>query len=317
MSMQAKSKTKSKGLWFGIKTELQRHWQLYLMLLLPVVYIIIFAYLPMAGISIAFREYSLRSGMFGDEFVGLKYFRQFFSSPMFSTVMKNTLIISFYSLLVSFPTPIILAVFLNEIRSKFVKKTIQTVTYAPYFISTVVMVGIILQVLHMRIGVVNNLFEAIGLDRIDFMGKESYFRTIYVLSNVWQTTGFSAVIYIAALGGVDPSLVEASVIDGASRMQKIIHIDLPCIAPTIVIQLILAVGSVMNIGFDKIFLMQSPVNLNVSEIISTLVYKRGIEKSLYSFATAVGLFNSVINLVLLFTANFAARKISDNEASLW
>lgn len=315
--MQAKSKTKSKGLWFGIKTELQRHWQLYLMLLLPVVYIIIFAYLPMAGISIAFREYSLRSGMFGDEFVGLKYFRQFFSSPMFSTVMKNTLIISFYSLLVSFPTPIILAVFLNEIRSKFVKKTIQTVTYAPYFISTVVMVGIILQVLHMRIGVVNNLFEAIGLDRIDFMGKESYFRTIYVLSNVWQTTGFSAVIYIAALGGVDPSLVEASVIDGASRMQKIIHIDLPCIAPTIVIQLILAVGSVMNIGFDKIFLMQSPVNLNVSEIISTLVYKRGIEKSLYSFATAVGLFNSVINLVLLFTANFAARKISDNEASLW
>ncbi|MDR1540035.1 MAG: ABC transporter permease subunit [Clostridiales bacterium] len=299
----------------AIKKEITRRWQLYLMLLPAVAYIIIFKYIPMYGITLAFKSFSLRDSLFGGSWVGLKYFNQFFDSPMLLMLIKNTLMITFYSLLVGFPFPILFALALNEIRSKAVAKTMQTITYAPYFISTVVMVGIILQVLHLRVGMVNNLISLLGFTRIDFMGKVGYFRHIYVWSGLWQGMGFAAVIYIAALAGVDPELVEASVIDGVTRIQKIWHINLPSIAPTIVIQLIFAVGGIMSLGFDKIWLMQNSVVMPVSEVISTFVYKRGLEQSQYSYATAVDLVNAAVNVTLLVTANFAARRIG--ETSLW
>ena len=305
----------SGGMLEMLKDDIKHRWQLYIMLVLPLAYIIIFCYIPMGGIVLAFRKFTIRGSIFGTEWEGLNYFRQFFLTPVFPQILKNTLVISFYGLVAGFPMPIILAVFLNEVRSIWFKKTLQTVTYAPYFISTVVMVGIILQILHLRVGIVNNILDVLGLNRVDFMGKSGYFRHIYVWSGIWQSMGLSAVIYIAALSGVDPSLIQASVIDGVNRLQKIIHIDLPTIAPTIVIQLIFAVGGIMSLGFDKIWLLQNPVNLPVSEIISSFVYKRGIENMQYSYATAVGLFNSVVNFALLAVANLGAKKIGDT--SLW
>ena len=298
-----------------LSQDLKKHWQLYLMLLLPVSFVIVFNYIPIYGITMAFKDFSMKDGFFGGTWVGLKYFRQFFESPMLRMLLSNTLIISFYSLIVMFPIPIVFSIALNEVGSKLVKKTLQTVTYAPYFISTVVLVGMLLQIFHLRIGMVNNLLQIVGLDRVDFMGTVGHFRHLYVWSGLWQGMGFSAVIYIAALGGVDPSLVEASVIDGATRLHKIQHIDIPAILPTVVIQLIFAIGGIMSLGFDKIWLMQNPVNQPISEVISTFVYKRGIEQMQYSYATAVGLFNAVVNLALLTAANFGARKLGDT--SLW
>lgn len=300
---------------WSLKEDIQKRWQLYLMLLLPLAYIIVFCYVPMGGILIAFENYSFRKGILGSDWVGLKYFEQFFSNPDMMKLLKNTLVISFYSLLISFPAPIILALALHIIGGKRFKKFMQSLTYAPYFISTVVMVGIILQCFHLNIGIVNNLLALVGLDRVDFMGRASYFRHIYVWSGVWQTTGYAAVIYIAALGNVDQSLVEASLIDGANRLQRIKIVELPALKPIITIQLIMAIGSIMGVGFEKVFLMQSPLNLSVSEIISTYVYKRGLKDMQYSFATAVGVFNSVVNFILLFLANKISQKFG--ETSLW
>ena len=300
---------------WNLKQDLRKRWQLYLMLSLPVLYIIIFCYVPMGGIIIAFKDYSFRKGILGSDWVGLKYFKQFFSSPDIGMLLKNTLIISFYQLVVTFPAPIILALALHIIGNDRFKKFMQTVTYAPYFISTVVLVGIVLQCLHLNIGIVNTVLDYLGLNRVDFMGRVSYFRHIYVWSGVWQTTGFSAIIYIAALGNVDQSLVEASLIDGANRLQRIKIVELPALKPIITIQLIMAIGSIMGVGFDKIFLMQNTLNLPVSEIISTYVFKRGMKDLQYSFATAVGLFNSVVNFILLFTANKLSQKFG--ETSLW
>ena len=300
---------------WNLKQDFRKRWQLYLMLSLPVLYIIIFCYVPMGGIVIAFKDYSFRKGILGSDWVGLKYFKQFFSSPDIGMLLKNTLIISIYQLVVTFPAPIILALALHIIGNDRFKKFMQTVTYAPYFISTVVLVGIVLQCLHLNIGIVKTVLEYLGLNRVDFMGRVSYFRHIYVWSGVWQTTGFSAIIYIAALGNVDQSLVEASLIDGANRLQRIKIVELPALKPIITIQLIMAIGSIMGVGFDKIFLMQNTLNLPVSEIISTYVFKRGMKDLQYSFATAVGLFNSVVNFILLFTANKLSQKFG--ETSLW
>lgn len=306
---------KSKKKKWSLKEDLQKRWQLYLMLLLPVTYIIVFCYLPMGGIVIAFKDYSFRKGMLGSEWVGLKYFEQFFTNPDMMKILKNTLIISFYQLLASFPAPIILALSLHIIGGRRFKKFMQSLTYAPYFISTVVLVGIVLQCFHLNIGIVNSILEFLGFDRIDFMGKASYFRHIYVWSGVWQATGYSAIIYIAALGNVDQSLVEASLIDGANRIQRIKIVELPALKPMITIQLILAIGGIMGLGFEKVYLMQNSLNLPVSEIISTYVFKRGLRDMQYSFATAVGLFNSVVNFILLFAANKLSKKFG--ETSLW
>ena len=298
-----------------ISVEVKRHWQLYLMLVLPVTYLIIFAYLPMGGAVIAFKDYSIRGGIWGSDWVGLKHFKNFFTTPDFKVLMRNTLALSLYSLVISFPMPILLALAINEMRGRHYKKVVQMVTYLPYFISTVVLVGIMQNIFSIRTGLVNNIITALGGTAVDFMGKPELFRSLYVWSGVWQGMGYSAVIYIAALASVDTSQVEAAIIDGAGRFARVWNVDIPAIMPTIVIQLILAVGSIMSLGFEKVYLMQNPVNMQFSEIISTFVYKRGLINFQYSYATAVGLFNSVCNLVLIVLANMFSKKV--NETSLW
>lgn len=304
-----------KSLGKRISTEVKRHWQLYVMLILPVTYLIIFAYLPMGGAVIAFKDYSIRGGIWGSDWVGLKHFKNFFTTPDFKILMRNTLALSLYSLIISFPMPILLALAINEMRGRHYKKVVQMVTYLPYFISTVVLVGIMQNIFSIRTGLVNNIITVLGGTAVDFMGKPELFRSLYVWSGVWQGMGYSAVIYIAALASVDTSQVEAAIIDGAGRFARVWNVDLPAIMPTIVIQLILAVGSIMSLGFEKVYLMQNPVNMQFSEIISTFVYKRGLINFQYSYATAVGLFNSVCNLVLIVLANMFSKKV--NETSLW
>jgi putative aldouronate transport system permease protein len=294
---------------------IRKHWQYYLLFSVPLLYVIIFAYVPMGGILLAFKTYRITQGILRSPWAGLHYFEQFFTSPVFWMLLKNTLGLSVYSLLAGFPLPILLALMLNETTSLKFKKTAQMVTYAPYFISTVVMVSIIMQFLDPRIGFVNRVIVLLGGQARNFMGQERLFQSIYVWSGIWQNTGYAAIIYIAALAGIDPTLYEAAYIDGASRLQKVIHIDLPGILPTVVILLILSIGSIMNVGFEKVFLMQNPLNLGTSEIIATYVYKLGILNAQFSFGTAVGLFNSVINLLLIASVNQIARRIG--ETSLW
>jgi len=247
--------------------------------------------------------------------VGLKHFKNFFTTPDFKNLMTNTLALSLYSLIISFPMPILLALAINEMRGRHYKKVVQMVTYLPYFISTVVLVGIMQNIFSVRTGLVNNIIMLFGGKAIDFMGKPGLFRSLYVWSGVWQGMGYSAVIYIAALASVDISQTEAAIIDGAGRFARVWNVDIPAIMPTIVIQLILAVGSIMSLGFEKVYLMQNPVNMQTSEIISTFVYKRGLINFQYSYATAVGLFNSVCNMVLIVLANMFSKRV--NETSLW
>ncbi|NMM51025.1 ABC transporter permease [Paenibacillus aquistagni] len=295
--------------------KIQRHWQLYIVISLPLLYLFIFKYIPMTGIVIAFKDYNVVQGMWGSPWAGFKYFNQFFDSPNFWLYIKNTLGISLYGLIVGFPAPIILALALNEIRTGFFKKSVQMVTYAPYFISTVVMVSIIIVNLTPNVGMVSRFFALLGVADTNFMGNPALFKSIYVLSDVWQMTGYGAIIYIAALAGVNPELYESAKVDGASRFQKILRIDLPSILPVAVIMLILNLGNIMKLGFEKIYLMQNPLNLNSSEVISTYVYKVGLLGSNFSFSTAIGLFNSIVNLMLLILVNYIARKLTEN--SLW
>lgn len=298
-----------------VKKKLKRSWQLYLIILIPLIWVIIFSYVPMYGVLLAFKKYQITEGILGSPWVGLKNFRQFFLSPSCFKVIYNTLAISIYTILASFPLPIILAIALNEVRARFFKKTVQMVTYIPYFISTVVMVGLVMQILDPRIGIVNKFITTLGGNAIDFFSKPKMFTSIYVWSGVWQTTGFSAIIYLAALSGVSKELEEAAIVDGASKLSRIWNVDIPCIMPTIVILLILNIGQIMGIGFEKIYLMQNSINLPVSEVISTYVYKVGLVNSDYSFSTAIGLFNSIINAIMLVLANTVAKKFTDS--SLW
>ncbi|MEK4118228.1 ABC transporter permease subunit [Paenibacillus sp. FSL W8-0919] len=313
-TVRAPSNTRSEIGRFASRS-FRRHWQLYLLVIPPVLYFIIFKYLPMANAVLAFKSYNVVKGIWGSPWVGTQYFEMFFRNPAFATLIKNTLYISFYQLIVGFPIPILLALALNEVKSARFKKTVQMVTYAPYFISTVVMVSIIMLFLSPRLGIVNTIAGALGFEAINYLGEPGMFRTIYVLSDVWQTMGYSAVIYLAALAGVDPSLYEAAKVDGANRLQKILNVDLPGILPAAVIILILSVGNIMALGFEKMYLLQNPLNLSTSEIISTYVYKIGLLNANYSFATAVGLFNSLINLVLLLVVNAVAKRASNT--SLW
>ena len=305
MKVKAKNKNRVKN----------SNWQFWAIIAVPLIYAIVFAYIPMGGVILAFKDYSIRKGIWGSDWVGLRYFKQFLLSPSSSKVIINTLVLGFYSLLASFPIPILLAVGLNEVKAVKFKKTVQMITYAPYFISTVVMVGMLMQMTDLRIGIINKLLGLFGVGPVNFFGDVDIFRSLYVWSGVWQGMGYSAVIYIAALASVDTSQVEAAIIDGAGRFARVWNVDIPAIMPTIVIQLILAVGSIMSLGFEKVYLMQNPVNMQFSEIISTYVYKRGLKDMQYSFATAVGLFNSVINFALLFSANQLSRKFG--ETSLW
>jgi putative aldouronate transport system permease protein len=294
---------------------MQRHWQLYLLVVLPLFYLILFKYIPMFGAQIAFKDFNVVKGILSSPWVGLKYFHQFFDSPNFGTLIRNTLFLNVFALLIGFPAPIILALALNEIRQGFFKRAVQMVTYAPYFISTVVMVSMMIIFLSPRVGIASTILKALHMENINLLGIPEYFRGIYVWSDVWQNTGYGAIIYMAALAGINPQLYEAARVDGASRLQKLWHIDIPGLMPTAVILLILNVGQLMNVGFEKVFLMQNPLNVSTSEVISTYVYKIGLLGANFSFSSAIGLFNSVINLLLLLIVNFVARKISSN--SLW
>lgn len=282
---------------------LARNWQLYLLLLPVVAYFIVFHYLPMYGLQIAFRNYSVRLGFWRSQWVGLEHFERFFRSYYSTQVIANTILISVYSLAVGMPLPILLAILMNEVRNKAFKRTVQTVTYAPYFISTVVMCSMIYLFLSPQSGVINRLLMALGGESIYFMGKPALFKTIYVLTGVWQYTGWNSIIYMAALSGIDPQLHEAAMIDGAGRFRRIWHINLPGLIPTMVILLILNSGSLMTVGFEKIFLLQNDLNRSASEVISTLVYNQGLIQHDYSYSAAVSLFNSVVNCILLVTVN--------------
>ncbi|MFF1817510.1 ABC transporter permease [Kribbella sp. NPDC058245] len=301
--------------WTQARRSLRRHWQLYLLIAVPLAYFVIFKYIPISNAVIAFKDYSPIKGPWGSPWVGFHNFELLFQNPVFTSLVKNTFFLAGYTVLASFPIPIILAIALNEIRTGVFKKTVQLVTYAPYFISTVVVVSMTILVLSPRLGFVNDAIGLFGVPAVDFLGKPDYFRHIYVWSDVWQTTGYSAVIYLAALSGIDPALHESARIDGASRLQRIRNVDLPGIMPTAVIILILGVGNIMSIGFEKAFLLQNPLNTAQSEIIATYVYKTGLLNADFSMATAIGLFNSVVNLVLLVVVNFVAKRITGN--GLW
>ena len=309
-----KKKLKKLGKSKALKKAL-RSWQLYLFISLAFLYFLIFSYLPMYGVSIAFKDYMPSQGILGSPWVGFKHFERFFSSYYFWDLIKNTIGINLYSLIVGFPLPIILALALNEAKNEKFKKFTQTVTYAPNFISVVVMCGMVISFLAPTTGIINHFVEALGFERIPFMTDPKWFKTVYVLSGVWQGTGWASVIYLAALSGVDPALHEAAKIDGATRLQRIWHIDIPAILPTIMIVLIMNVGSLMGMGHEKMLLLQNPLNLESSNVIATFVYQQGLIDGQYSFAAAVGLFNSVINSVLLVTVNKFSRKLS--EVSLW
>ncbi|MET9271482.1 ABC transporter permease subunit [Kribbella sp. NPDC003557] len=299
----------------GLRRSFRRHWTLYLLMVVPLVWFAVFKYIPMSNAVLAFKSFNVVKGIWGSPWVGWQNFELFFHNPVFWTLVKNTFLLSVYTVAASFPIAIILALALNEIRTGLFKRTVQLVTYAPYFISTVVVVSMTILVLSPRLGIVNEGLGFFGVPSIDFLGNPDYFRHIYVWSDVWQTTGYSAVIYLAALAGIDPALHESARIDGASRLQRIRHVDLPGIMPTAVIILVLAVGNIMAIGFEKAFLLQNPLNLSESEIIATYVYKTGLLNADFSSATAIGLFNSVINLVLLLGVNAVAKRITGN--GLW
>lgn len=297
----------------SVLKKLARSWQLYVILLLPLIYLLIFKYYPMLGAQIAFKDYKANLGIWQSPWVGMKHFIRFFSTYDFWMLLKNTVSISLLSLLFGFPLPIVLALCLNACRSIRFKKTVQMVTYAPYFISTVVIVGMLSSFLAPRTGIINNAIAALGFERVNFMGEPSFFKPIYILSNIWQSSGYGAIVYIAALASVDPSLHEAAVVDGANRFQRVWHIDLACITPIIVTMLILNTGQILDVGFEKILLMQNMQNISASEVISTYVYKTGVASASpnFSYPTAIGLFTSVINLIVILCANRAARRIGD------
>jgi len=296
------------------------NWQMYVFLLLPIIWLLIFKYQPMYGAQIAFRKYSVRLGITGSPWVGMSNFIKFFNSVYFTRTVGNTLFLSIYSMVIGFPLPIFFALLLNSVRNAHWKSAIENVAYMPHFISTVVMVGILKRVFDLNSGLFSNLMQVITGSKMEtnlFLG-DANFQHLYVWSGVWQGTGWGSVIYMAALSGVDPEQHEAATIDGASRWQRLFHIDLPAIIPTITITLILRCGQIMNIGFDKAFLMQNDTNLGASEVISTYVYKVGLTAAgggNLSYSTAIGLFNSVVNLVMISLVNFISNKV--NGSGLW
>nr|WP_260986786.1 ABC transporter permease subunit [Paenibacillus terrae] len=295
--------------------QMVKRYDLYLMLLVPIAWYLIFHYGPLYGLQIAFKNFNPAKGIIGSSWVGFDHFERFFDSYYFGRLLWNTLSINLFSLLIAFPISIVLALIVNEIRSKSFSKLLQNITFIPHFISVVVIVGILNVFLSPTTGPINSLIEAFGGSSIRFLEEAGWFKTIFIGSNIWQNMGWQSIIYIAALSGINPQLYEAAKMDGASRMRRVWHISLPGIVPVIVIMLILDIGHFMDIGFEKILLMQNNLNLEASDVISTFVYTTGILKGEYSYTAAIGLFNSVINLVLLLLVNRFARKTS--ETSLW
>lgn len=295
--------------------DMRRNYDLYLMIIPGVLYYILFKYWPMYGLQIAFRNYKPGMGITQSPWVGLKYFEKFVTSFNFASLMTNTFLLSLYSLIVGFPIPIILALMLNANEHVRFKKTVQMITYAPHFISTVVMVSLLNIFFSQSFGLINNLRAALGLERVLYLGKPEYFRHMYVWSGIWQNMGWNAVIYISALSGVSHELHEAAMVEGASKFQRILHIDIPHIMPTATILLIMNSGHLLSVGFDKVYLMQNDQNIRHAQVISTYVYEMGLLKNQMSYSSAIGLFNSVISLILLVTVNQISKKLG--ETSLW
>lgn len=308
-------KKQGKQLPARLACELKKNWALYLMILPVIAYYIIFAYMPMSGVTLAFKDFKVKQGIFGSPWAGLKHFQRFFGGYNFGLLVRNTIGISLYSLLVGFPIPILFALLLNYLRQERLKKILQMVSYAPYFISTVVICGMVAIFMDANTGIFNQMIAALGGEPVDFLSNPRYFKSIYVWSGVWQSMGYSSIIYISALAGVDPVLHEAAIMDGATKLQRIRHIDLPGIKSTIVMLLIMQMGSLMNVGFEKVFLLQNDLNMKASDVINTYVYRVGLIQNNYSYSTAVGLFNSVINMALVIGANQLSRKLADE--SLW
>lgn len=306
---------KNKRNFQDLKKDLKKHKWLYVMLIIPVIFVVIWNYWPMYGVIIAFKDYSPAFGILGSPWVGLKHFEHFFASYFFLEIIVNTLRLSLYSLLVSVPLPIILALLFNELNRKWFKSTAQTISYIPNFISVVVVIGMVQFFFSSQDGMINMLLNTFGFPSIDFLGSPKWFPHIYVWSGVWQGVGWGTLIYTAAMSGISPDQYEAAYLDGASRLQCIRHITIPSIMPTIVISTILATGSILSVGFEKTFLLQNAANLASSEVLSTYTYKMGIINGEYSFSAAVGLFNNVINFIVLFIVNKLAQKT--NESSLW
>lgn len=277
--------------------------------------VFIFRYIPMYGVQIAFKDFTAIRGITGSPWAGFKYFERFFNSFQFELVLRNTIVLSLYQLAAGFPTPLLFALLLNQLRHRRYKRVVQTVTYAPHFISTVVLVGMLFLFLSPTSGLVNTVRRSMNQDVIFFMAEAGWFRHLFVISGIWQHFGWGSIIYLAALSSVDPSLHESAIIDGASRVQRIFHIDLPSVIPTAVVLLILQMGRIMDISFEKVLLMQTPLNMDTAEVIATYVYKVGLLNSQFSYAAAIGLFNSLINIVLIITVNRMARRVG--ETSLW
>lgn len=293
----------------SLKRRLKTNWQMYLLLLVPVVLTIVYKYIPMYGIQIAFRDFKASKGITGSDFVGLYWFKRFFTSPNCWRMIKNTILLSFYSLLWGFPIPIILSLCINQLRFPKLKRVTQTILYAPHFISTMVICGMIKIFLSPSGGLLNLILGT----NIDFLTESTAFRTIYIASGIWQDAGWGCIIYLATLATVDTSLYEAAKVDGASVFQRIRHIDIPALLPMAVLNLIMSAGSLMNVGFEKAWLLQTDLNRATSDIIAVYVYEQGIENAKYSYSTAVGLFNTAVNLILLIVVNKIASKYSDVE----
>jgi len=296
----------------SLRRDLIMNWQIYLMFLPILVYFIIFNYIPLTGLVMAFEEFSPVKGIFGSPWVGLAQFKSFFGSYYFIRLLRNTFLLSFYDLIFGFPAPIIFALLLNEVKGGAFKKTVQTMSYMPHFISMVVICSIVTQFTNSN-GAVTQIVVALGGTRRNLLGDPSAFRSIFVGSGIWQGIGYGSIIYLAALSGVDQELYEAATIDGAGRLRQTWHITLPGIAPTIIIMLILRMGSLFAVGFEKIILLYKPITYDTADVISSFVYRRGLIDNDYSFSTAVGLFNSLVNTFMLCCANFISRKYSETS----
>ena len=310
-----RNNTPSRSRTLRLRRDLRINYELYLFCIPAVLIIFLFNYLPLYGVQIAFKNYTPAVGIHDSKWVGFEHFERFFSSYMFSDLMENTLLLSLLSIIIGFPFSILLALVFTQLRKKWAKNFTQTVAYLPHFISVVVMVGMIVLFLSPNNGIYGVIMDKIGVKPTNLMALPEAFRWIYVISDVWQHAGWDSIVYIAALSAVDTQLYDAAAVDGCNRWKRLWYIDLPCIAPTIIILLILRTGNIMSVGFEKAFLMQNSMNITTSEIISTYVYKIGMQKLQYSYSAAVGLFNSAINFVILFLVNQTAKKVSD--ISMW
>ena len=313
-NVKALSAKPQQGLGIRFSKAVSKYKYLYLMLLLPLAYYIIFCYWPMYGLQIAFKKYNIRLGIEGSPWIGLYHFKSYFMDAYFWKVVRNTLLINFYTLLFAFPAPILLALLLNELRNERYKKLVQSISYVPHFLSTVVICGMIVNFLS-NSGPINNFIESLGGERVQFLMLPQYFRTIYVGTGIWQNVGWSSIIYFAAIANTDPQLYEAAIIDGAGRFKQAIHVTIPSIIPTITIMLIMQVGSMLSLGYEKIILLYNGSTYETADVISSYVYRKGILGADYSYSSAVGMFSSVLGLVFIYGANWFSRTVSEN--SLW